>query len=137
VTRAEIERITAVWQERLGLDRWDIRVRWELSPPKGCDAEVRIAKDYEQASIRIQQTDDPESDPQTKPFTTWSQEYANYTVVHELLHIFEYQTKRSVEALEGVISASAYDMFAAWYDHGAENWVDRLAQRLVELVGCV
>lgn len=135
MSTAEIERIVEVWQGRLGLAGWDVRVRWEMPCARGCDAEIKIANDYEQASIRIQQDEDPDSDPQTRPFTNWTTDYANYTVVHELLHIFEHQTKRAVGSLEGVIPSGVYDVFSAWYDHGAENWVDRLARVLVDVGG--
>ena len=135
MTKADIERIVSVWQERLGLSHWDIKVRWEMPVSKGDDAEIRVHQDYEQASMRIQQDTDPASTPPTVPFTTWTEKQANLVVVHELLHVFEKETRRPAESLEDVLSSSSYTMFWSWYEHGAENWVDRLAARIVEMGG--
>jgi len=52
-----------VWQGRLGLGHWDIKVRWEIPIGLDANAEIKISDDYEQASIRIQTSADP--DPST------------------------------------------------------------------------
>jgi hypothetical protein len=134
VTADEVERIVAVWQARLGLSHWDIKVRWEKQVDDGHDATIVISEDYDQASVRIQQKDDPESN--TRPFSAWSEREANVVIVHELLHVFEIETRRPALALANVLSKTSYEMFWSWYEHGAENWVDRLSIILVDVAGC-
>lgn len=137
MTKERIEEIVRVWQSRLQLGHWDIKIRWEMPVELTIDAEIKISDDYEQASIRIQQLTDPSSDPPTYSFVTWDDYAANRTIVHELLHIFEKQTRRSIESAEPVLPKTAYELMWAWYCHGSENWVDRLAIILVELGGVV
>lgn len=135
MTKEGIEEIVAVWQGRLRLQNWHIKVRWEKEVEFGADAEIKISDDYEQASIRIQQGADAATG--TESFETWSDWYANKTIVHELLHIFEKQTGRAAETTQNTMSNQCYELFWAWYSHGAENWVDRLAVILVDLAGVV
>lgn len=132
-----IEHIVQVWQQRLRLTHWDIQVRWGLPVDKSCDAEIKISDDYEQASIRIQTIDDPDTEPPTEHFSKWTPEQANRIIVHELLHIYEKQTKRPLEQFMPEKPTPAHDLLWAWYEHGAENWVDRLAMIFVDLVGVV
>ena len=133
--KEELERILSVWQKRLKLDHWDIKIRWDKSCPTGAEAECKISNDYEQASIRIQQVDDPTTDPPTRPFTAWTDYDTNLNIVHELLHCFEKETRHAIEAAGPVTPNSAYEVLYAWYVHGAENWVDRLSIILVDLAG--
>lgn len=135
MTKPEVERVVAVWQERLGLGRWDIKVRWERPVERGCDAEIKISEDYEQASILVQQDTDPLSDPPTRSFETWTVDDVNLTIVHELLHVFEKATRRPAAAVSSALSSSAYEVFWSWYEHGAESWVNLLTFALVDLAG--
>jgi hypothetical protein len=134
----KVEEILTEWQQRLRLYNWDLKIRWEMPCELGCDAEIRISDDYEQASLRIQQVDDPTTTPSpTRSYRTWSDHEANRVIVHELLHIFEKQTKRAVEAAGPIMPKNTYELLWAWYEHGSENWVDRIAIILVELGGVV
>lgn len=136
MTRPEIEEIVRIWQERFKLDRWDIKVRWEMPVELGYDAEIKISDDYEQASIRIQQLEDTTGEVITKPYTSWTREEANGIIVHELLHIFEKQTRRPLEKfIPDEDPTQAQELLWDWYVHAAENWVDRLASIIVDLAG--
>jgi len=137
MTQEELERILNVWQCRLQLDHWDIKVKWEVPCSLASEAEIKISNDYEQASLRIQQQSDPTTDPPTRSFVDWTEYDTNINIVHELLHVFEKETHRPIEAAgtNGVMSSSAYEILLAWYQHGAENWVDRLSIILVNLAG--
>jgi hypothetical protein len=96
VTTEDVERIVAAWQSRLGLSHWDIKVRWEKPCEPDSQAQIVISEDYDQASVRIQQVDDPNTNSQ--PFTEWSDRVANVVVVHELLHCVR---DRDAEAVVG------------------------------------
>lgn len=134
LTREQLERVLSVWQERLRLGHWDIQIRWHLRPgqnpdgtgeaDEGIDAEIRIHDYHDQASIRL-----------AEGWEKWDLKMANHTIVHELLHIFEHQTKYPMEKWFQNTRAEEY----AWdlYVRGAENWVDRLALILVDLAGVV
>lgn len=137
MTREQLEHILREWQRRLRLDHWDIQIRWHLPVDKENEAEIRISDDYEQASIRISQHDEPDSDIPCEGFTSWSARRANEILVHELLHIFEKQTKRPVQAYLPEKANLASELFWTWYEHGAENWVERLSLILVDLAGVV
>lgn len=129
MTRKEVERILAVWKKRLGLDCWDIKIRWEIDiePDTGevAEAEIRVHPDYEQASIRVNRD----------KFPTWSDEHANATVVHELLHVFERGSNLAVQSAGLLMTDAAYRLLWDRYEHESEGWVDRLAFVLVRLGG--
>lgn len=137
MTKDEVERIVTEWQARLGLSHWDIRVVWDKEVEEGCEASIKVSDDYEQASIRIQQI--PDEKTGAPHYEGWTDRYANETIVHELLHVFEIGTRLSVAALEpsvtGVVSKAIYELTYARYMHEAENWIDRLAKRFVDLAG--
>lgn len=134
MTHEQLEVVLREWQRRLRLGHWDIQIRWHLLPGQnadgsgevdsGCDAEIRIHDYHDQASIRLHED-----------WNKWDLQMANHTLVHELLHIFEHQTKFPLEKWLGESRGEAY----AWdlYVKGAENWVDRLAIILVDLAGVV
>jgi hypothetical protein len=124
MTKAELERILAVWQERLRLGHWNITIKWDREVADDNEAEIRVHDWYEQASISFH-----------KKFTEWDETHANTTVVHELLHCFERDCKSAIEAMGPVASASVYELLWSRYIAGAENWIDRLALILVELAG--
>lgn len=134
MTREQVEQIVEGWRQRLRLGHWAIKVRWETPVEKGYDAEIKISDDYEQATIRIQQQDDPDGDPPSKSYVHWTEREANEVIVHELLHVFEKQTRRPLEQFMPDKPTPAHDLLWAWYTHGAENWVDRLAVAIVDLV---
>lgn len=139
MTKEQVESLLEDWKQRLGLGHWNIKVNWDMPVELGVDAEIKIHNDYEQASIRIQQRTAPADDEAdrapTRPFTEWTDKEGSHVIVHELLHIFEKQTSRAVQAAESSMSKPAYELLWSWYSHGSENWVDRLAQVLVSLGG--
>lgn len=140
MTREEIERIVSVWQERLGLSHWDIKVNWKVSVERDGDAEIRCAEDYPQASIRFQHNQYDEPDPENNfpaqdSYEKWDAKKANIIIVHELLHCFEKGPRNVAEAMGNALPKQAYEVMWAWYTHEAEGWVDALALRFVELAG--
>lgn len=132
MTKTELEVILARWARVLRLENWNITIPWDMPCDPGIYAEIKISADYEQASMRIQQATDPDTDPPTVPFWEWDERLTNCILVHELLHIFENPVRRTVEAAELAMPKSAFDIFNDWYVHGAENWVDRLSIILVD-----
>lgn len=132
MTRTELERILAEWQRRLRISDWDIKIRWELRPgqnpdgtgeiDKDADAEIRVHDYHEQASIRLK-----------ADWETWDPHFASRVIVHELLHIFEAETKRPVDQAQNAMSKQAFEMLWGWYVAGRERWVEKLAQAIVEM----
>jgi hypothetical protein len=124
MTREELQRILSVWQQRLHLDHWDLTIRWDREVSEDNEAEIRVHDWYDQASISFH-----------KEFEKWDERHANTTVVHELLHCFERDSKTAVEAMVNVTTSKVYELAWSRYVAGAEKWVDRLAAILVELAG--
>jgi len=124
MTRTELERILAVWQDRLRLGHWSIKIVWDREISDENEAEIRVHDWYEQASIGV-----------SKKFEQWDSRHANTTIVHELLHCFERDCKAAVEAMANVSGQAVYELLWSRYLAGAEAWIDRLAIVLVDLTG--
>ena len=122
MTKKDLERIVAVWQQRLKLQNYRIEFLWNQDT-EGY-AEIKVHDDYEEATLKF-----------GPRFREWDTSLANKVVVHELLHIFENGTGIVAESLEDILESHAYALFTSRYNHECENWIDRLAFILVELGG--
>ena len=122
MTKRRLRAIVNEWQRRLRLQNWEITLHWGGLTDDY--ALIKVSADYENANLRFRQD-----------FPGWTEEFANETVVHELLHIFERGVAQATESLEEVLEPTAYKLFAHRYSHEAENWVDRLSIILVDIAG--
>jgi hypothetical protein len=128
--RDELERILTVWQQRLRLDHWDIRIDWTVEPDDGHVAQIKAWDVYDYATVRFNQTPD-------KGISAWSRLVANRNVAHELLHLVMRDVDYVCETGELVLAASVWKVFEANFDNTMEQAVDRLASVLVDLGGVV
>jgi hypothetical protein len=120
--RDDIEYILSVWQGRLNLTHWVVKVDWD-EPLEDVEANIMWGS-YDQATVRFNTAHDK-----------WSRRYTNETVVHELLHLVLRDLQNGVESAEAALSASAYRLFENRFQHELEGVVERLALLLVGLGG--
>jgi hypothetical protein len=126
MSRDEILGIVEHWQHRLDLGHWRITVDpSETIDDAEANAEIRIEEDTDFASIVL-----------SGGFATWSRDWANKVVVHELLHVAFRDLEEHVKAVKTFAPGPAFDLFIDRYNHECEGVVDRLACRLVGIAGC-
>jgi len=125
MTREQLERIIATWQERLRLRDWDVKISVHEADSEN-DAEIHVHDYHEQASIRL-----------NPKWVDWDVGLANRVIVHELLHIHEQETKRPVDQAQNAMTKPAYEMLWGWYVAGRERWIEKLAQAIVDMAGAV
>lgn len=122
MTKAQMERIVQGWLPRLGLDRWKVEFKWA----EPCDAEnyaeVEKSSFYDSAKIRLE-----------PDWAKWSPEFAEVTLVHELVHLLHRDVDQAFNDIDGQLQRDAWIMAERRYRHAMEGFVDRLATRLVEL----
>lgn len=126
LTRKQFERALCVWQRRLGLERWEIVVRWDEPHDGDTVAEMTPEASYDRGFLRL-----------NRSWASWSSDYANRTIVHELLHLLTRDLDGVVAAIDGAVHRDVYAQIDKRYDHEIEGFVDRLACRLVEIAGVV
>lgn len=68
---------------------------------------------------------------------SWSREFLNRIVVHELLHLLTRDIDEVVGDAEDQVHRDAATLLRRRYDHEIEGFVDGLAYRLVEIGGVV
>lgn len=112
------QELVAAWQQRLGLERWKIDVKIAEEPMEAF-AECNPSSQYEFATITFSPSLDPTQ--------------IDATVVHELLHILTKDIDQLVEDARAQLHPQASFQVEKRYDHALESFVDRLAQRIVEI----
>lgn len=129
MSKRELERIVRLWQTRLGLDAWDIRVDWDKPAREGCDATTWRSTDYDRAILYFD----------TPTWPTWAEkrglDFVHRIVVHELLHLLVRDLDELVDSLNGQLHRDVFAVTENRYDHEIEGLVDRLSYRLVALSG--
>lgn len=122
MTKAGIERLVREWTSRLGLERWKIDVKWD--DPCGDDFTAVIDKSsyYDTATIRL------EADWQK-----WKPDFAEQTMVHELLHLLHRDVDEAFRDLEGQLQRDAWVLSERRYKQAMEGFIDRMATRLTEI----
>ena len=122
MTKAGIERLVRVWTGRLGLERWKIDV--DFTKPCGEDniAEAERSGFYDRATIRFE-----------PGWAKWTPEYAEATLVHELLHLLHRDTDQAFDDIEGQLQRDAWIMAERRYRQAMEGFIERMACRLVEI----
>lgn len=121
-----MERCVRVWQGRLGLSAWDVRVDWDEPASEEANATMQYLHDYDRSTVRF-----------GEDVLGWERVFLNRIVVHELLHLHLRDVDRVVADLDGLLHRDVQDQVSKRYEHELEGLVDRLACRLVEIGGCV
>lgn len=122
MTAERINAMVASWADRLGLSHWQIQVDWSGLTPNGEQALVHPADSYDTATLQFH-----------AEFTAWTPAWAEWVVVHELLHLVMRDQDSTVEAVIDLLPAKARALAENRYEHEAEGVVDRLAAVLVAL----
>lgn len=129
MTERQLERIVRVWQKRLGLQAWDVKLSFVPTSYCSCsddaDATTWRQNDYDRAVIF----------PNAK-WASWDDDYLNRLIVHELMHLVTRDLDRVIASVEEQIHADAWRMIDKRYDHEIEGVVDRIANRFVDIAGC-
>lgn len=125
-TREIIQEMVADWVPRLGLSHWLIGFAWDQEVGKPDDdrkeAVCTIADDYDQCTIQI-----------SKGFERWPLDWAEWVVVHELVHIAMRDVSDSVGRATEYLSEQAKALADACFVHAEEGFVDRISYSLVTL----
>ena len=122
MTREQIETYFETWLPRLRLTHWDIFINWDEPPPEGESAITTWAYAYDSAMFRF-----------APSYDTWTERYAEATVVHELLHLVARDLDVAIDACHSQLSGRARALAKARTDHEMEGVVDRVATVLVAL----
>jgi hypothetical protein len=133
MTRDELDAIVAWWRPRLGLQAWEISVRWERDPDDDGEhfedvptsrAFTWRARDYEEARVYFNPSQHED----------WDRTRANEIAVHELLHLVTREAEYVLDIVDGHLHRDSQELVERAHRHAMEGAVDRLAHRLVELV---
>lgn len=122
--REEVERLLRVWQGRLHLDAWDLRVEWVTKWKEAGDAlaQVESISLYDQAWVIFD----------TKILTKTDAD-AEKTVIHELVHLVDRGRSETVKQIEGSLPTRVYELFARVEELQTEGVVDKIATILYEV----
>ena len=120
MTQKQVERIVWEWQKRLGLATWDLRINFAEPCHEEADATMTRSNTYERGELRLD-----------KDWGKWSKPWANQIIVHELVHLLT----RDIE--ESFKPAEPSPVVSKLQDRAVEQFVDKLAYRLVEIGGVV
>lgn len=124
MTQRELEAILRLWQGRLGLERWELKVEWDKPAGEDFEAQIFCSADYDSARIRFE----PE-------WSKWTREHAHKVIVHELLHALHRDIDNVLSGLDGQLHRDAQNVVEWQYRHALEGMIERLALRLVEISG--
>jgi hypothetical protein len=120
-TKASMETRITTWQSALQLNNWDIQIEWDSSLVDS-EAEITYDHDYLLATLRV-----------SKDWPLWTEEWADLTIVHELLHLFDRDRDLAAKSVEDLMNEQAFKMYENRYDHEKESSVDHLATIIVAL----
>lgn len=124
MTRAQAERIIRVWQERLGLERWSVEVKWDEPAPEGDNARTWRSDWYENARMYF-----------AEDWPSWTRERFEQTTIHELLHLLHRGIDEAWHDLDGQLHRDAWSVADKRYMQEMEGFIDRLASRMLEVGG--
>jgi hypothetical protein len=126
MTAKQLQKLVRVWQGRLGLQAWDIKV--SFVPTSFCSC----AEDAEATTWRQNDYDRAVIFPNTD-WTSWDDDRLSRLMVHELMHLVTRDLDRVIASVEEQVHPDAWRMVNTRYDHEIEGVVDRLANRIVDL----
>jgi hypothetical protein len=129
ITREQVEDKLTIWQQRLDLLHWDIRLRFDLRPEEE-DALVEIVRSefYDRATIRF-----------SAKWSTWTLDgpigevghNLDELLLHELAHVYMRDIDFQVmDDLDGVLGREAHALFTDTFHRKREALVDRIARAL-------
>lgn len=122
MSRRELARILRVWQNRLNLDHWTVKLTFDA---QGDDLGECVCSDaYDEATVKL-----------NAGYTRWARDEANRTIVHELLHVLTRDRTAAVESARPLMAAAGYRAFIDRHTFEDEGCVERLAAILVDLGG--
>lgn len=124
MTRRRLARLIVVWQTRLGLERWKLETKWDEPCGEDFTAVIEKSPFYDTATLRLE-----------AGWQKWSPEFAEVTVVHELLHLLHRDVDEAFRDLEGQLHRDAWLLSERRYKQAMEGFIDRTASRLVEIAG--
>ena len=137
MTEDDISRLVEVWQHRLGLSMWDIKVTFVEQTEN--NAVCHRSTMFERATIEIGAhllTDDGQlSDEETLPIPTGEDRplFVGKCVVHEMLHcVFRDLRDGAVDSLDDLLLRDVFRLYESRYVRAEEQTIDRLAVVLVE-----
>lgn len=123
MTKRQIEGLVETWKGHLGLDGWKIAVEFATVPDTSY-AEINGERSYDAAKLTI-----------SPAYGEWTENFAEQTIVHELLHLLVRDIDNVVEDARSQLHPQASAQIEKRYDHEVEGFVDRLAIRIVALRG--
>lgn len=129
LTREQVEDKLAIWQQRLDLLHWDIRLDFDEEPEEdNALAEIACHQQYDRAVILFAQGW-REWDPKSIGNARHS---LDYLLAHELVHAKMRDLDQSVlNDLDGMIHPDAYRVFTEVFHRNRERVVDGMAVALV------
>ena len=132
-TKREIRDLFTLWQGRLGLAEWDIRVTFERIKPDTITMQIHRSVNYQRATIKVQPwvvTGKPPKEWQTGLGRVRKRDVEE-CVVHELLHAVIGPGWIWANLLDGHLDPTVLSMVTGTYDLIEEGYVDMLAVALV------
>lgn len=125
LTHDQFEAMVETWASRLRLNHWQIALDWDVVlDPNDAWAEVKPSKHFDDATIRL-----------ASNCATWTQDFANRTIVHELLHLHFRDLEQAMESLADHMAPATFDIWKDRAVHENEGMIDRMAALLVDLGG--
>jgi hypothetical protein len=134
MTEGQICDLFTLWQGRLGLGEWSIRVDFEKIDPAATIMEIHHSRNYQLATIKVNDwvlTGTPPEDWNGHAKGAITDLDIEEAVVHELLHAVIGPLWIGINILRGESHRDAHDVAVSVFDSTEENVVDRLAVALV------
>lgn len=111
------------WKKRLSLEHWDLSLEFkDLHEELDRDADITFADDHDNADMRIH-----------TGFNKWDEDYAQWVVVHELMHLVMRDLHQSTGLIMTQLPKTARKIANALFLHELEGVVDRTSMALVSL----
>jgi hypothetical protein len=133
VTELDIRDLFTIWQGRLGLAEWRIRIDFEAIDPETVTMQVHKCRNYQRATVKVQPwvlTNSPPEDWQAA-IGAVSDLDIEEAVVHELLHCCTDTLWQWAELLRPETHVDALDTAVRAWEAAEESVVDKLAIALV------
>lgn len=129
ITREQVEDKLTLWQQRLDLLHWDIRLAFDVRPEEE-DALVEIvcSEFYDRATIRFSAT-----------WSAWKVDQPigevghnlDELLLHELVHVYMRDIDhQAMDDLDGILGREAHAVWTDAYHRKREALADRVARAL-------
>src|SRR6476469_9022188 len=93
-TKKSMEQRIDHWLKILHLQHWEVKVKWDacLTKEEDSEAEIYTGDHYLFASLRL-----------ATDWQYWTDEWADRTILHELLHIFDRERDVAANSVEDLL----------------------------------